>query len=312
MRRRCVIAASCLSAVVALAPRAGAEPRAVPEAGAREPYVETLPGTTVSFDMAPVPGGAFEMGSAEGEPGRRPDEGPVHRVEVGGFWMGRREVTWAEYDLFRADPEAIVRAAWEPPPGADALTRPTPAYADETFGFGKEGQPVISITHAAAVEYTRWLSRKAGRPYRLPTEAEWEWACRSAGGEGPLGDRAWFAANAESRPHPVATRAPDRLGLFDLLGNVAEWVLDRYEKDAYASRSSAAVTKNPIVAPDDREYPHVARGGSWKDAGSGLRCAARLSSSRAWNERDPQDPQSIWWLTDGTFVAFRVVSPFEP
>ncbi len=231
-------------------------------------YTATVPGSAVTFEMAPVP----------------PEDGST------GFWIGRTEVTWAEYDVFRADPQAKVRRADEPPPGADAITRPTPPYADESFGFGKDRLPVLSITHHAALEYTRWLARRTGLGYRLPTEKEWEWACRAGGDEKAVRDaRAWTRDDAGERPHPVGTRAANALGLFDLVGNVAEWVHDG----------------------SDALYPQVAKGGSWADPAASAGCATRRVSDGSWNERDPQDPQSIWWHTDATFVGFRVVRPFE-
>ena len=123
-------------------------------------YVETIPDTDVQFEMVPVPGGTFKMGSPANEPGRSDDEGPQHPVTIRPFWMGKTEVTWDEYDLFRLK-EPPVPATGQM--AADAVTRPTPPYADETFGFPREGNPVISITHHAAMEYCAWLSAKTGK-----------------------------------------------------------------------------------------------------------------------------------------------------
>ncbi len=152
-----------------------------------KPYVETVPGTEVKFEMLPIPGGEFVMGSPADEAKRNDDEGPQHPVKIAPFWMGKFEVTWDEYDqfAFSLDLKKKKRDGVDPASQpesekkADAVTRPTPPYADETFGFGRKGQPVICITHHAAMEYTRWLSAKVGKTYRLPTEAEWEYACRA-------------------------------------------------------------------------------------------------------------------------------------
>jgi formylglycine-generating enzyme required for sulfatase activity len=285
-----------------------------------KPYTETIPGTSVTFDMVPLPGGTFRMGSPAGEAGRGADEGPQHEVAIRPFWIGKHEVTWSEYDRFWLD-EAVAQASYAAEikaAGVDALTRPTPPYADESFGFGKGKQPVISVGHHAAMEYARWLSKKTGKLYRLPTEAEWEYACRAGTttaygfGDDPaaLGEHAWYADNAEGQPRPVGGRKPNAWGLFDMHGNVGEWVLDLYEKNAYAARGGHT-TASPVVMPTERIYPHVVRGGSWDHDAPALRCAARLASQVDWNRRDPQRPQSIWWLTDATFVGFRLVHPLQ-
>jgi formylglycine-generating enzyme required for sulfatase activity len=243
-----------------------ADAPAITQPRANAAYTATVPGSSVTFEMAPVP-------PSEGAPG---------------FWIGRREVTWAEYDVFRADTQAKVQRADDPPPDADAITRPTPPYADEAFGFGKEGMPALSITHHAAVGYARWLARRTGLAYRLPTEKEWERACRAGGDEQAAQQgRAWLRETAGERPHPVGTRAASSLGVFDMVGNVAEWVHDG----------------------SDALYPQVVKGGAWTDAAASASCAARRVSDLSWNERDPQDPQSIWWHTDATFVGFRVLRP---
>jgi len=285
------------------------------------PYVEALPGSHVTFEMVPVPGGTFRMGSPPGERGRSEDEGPRHDVTVRPFWMGAREVTWDEYDRFWLD-EGVAQASTAvdiKAAGVDALTRPTPPYADESFGFGKGRQPVISVTHHAAMEYPRWLSRKTGKAYRLPTEAEWEYACRAGTSTAysfgddrlALGEYAWFGLNALEQPHPVGGKKPSPWGLYDMHGNVAEWVLDRYDKEYYATVAAPSPALAPVLLPGRERFPHVARGGSWDHDPPQLRCAARLASSPEWIRRDPQSPQSIWWLTDATFVGFRVVRARE-
>jgi formylglycine-generating enzyme required for sulfatase activity len=96
-----------------------------------------------------------------------------------------------------------------------------------------------------------------------------------------------------------------------MLGNVSEWCIDSYEKDAYARFSLDKPTIEPMQMPTGLRFPDVARGGSWADPAGRLRCAARTSSNKTWIKLDPQRPQSIWWLTSAEFVGFRVVRPLE-
>jgi formylglycine-generating enzyme required for sulfatase activity len=143
-------------------------------------YTETIPGSAVRFVMIAIRGGTFLMGSSRFEDGHADDEGPKHRVVIRPFWMGKTEVTWDEYNEFRkggfvsnrTNAEALAK-------NVDAITRPTPPYPDETRGFGREGYPAIGVSHHAAMEYCYRLSKKTGKTYRLPTEAEWEYACRA-------------------------------------------------------------------------------------------------------------------------------------
>jgi len=307
-----LLAVCCGVCVIAAPP--GARDAAAPEPLA--PYTDTLPDTKITFDMVPIPAGTFRMGSPPGEPGRDEDEGPQHEVTLPAFYMGRLEVTWDEYDQFaqRLDIRRLRRLGREVPrAGATAVSRPTPPYADESWGWGKEKQPVVGITHHAATKYCEWLSAATGKRYRLPTEAEWEYAARAGSttaygfGDDPaqLPEFAWYRANAGEQPHPGGQKKPNAWGLHDMHGNVAEWTADLYRPDAYAGRSSPMTA--PFVDPDGERYPHVVRGGSWDDDPAELRSAARRASSEAWSRQDPQNPKSPWWHTDATFVGFRVV-----
>lgn len=141
-------------------------------------YTVKLPKSKVSFDMVAIPGGAYLMGSPKSEKGRNEDEGPQHPVAVGPLWVGKCEVTWDEFDVYWQAVKDLQKKPKPKKPDADAITGPTPPYADETFGHGREGHPVLCISHHTAMEYCRWLSKATGHYYRLPTEAEWEWACR--------------------------------------------------------------------------------------------------------------------------------------
>jgi formylglycine-generating enzyme required for sulfatase activity len=308
-----------------LSSTAHAAPQASAAAPEMQPYTESISGTSVTFDMVPIPGGTFTMGSPATEAHREADEGPQHPVNIRPFWMGKTEVTWNEYDRFafalRINKSASASHApkSEGDKLADAITRPTPPYADPTFGFGHDGYAAISMTHHAAMEYTRWLSAKTGKTYRLPTEAEWEYACRagaktafSFGDDAQaLDDEAWFKSNSEAHPHPVGKKKPNPWALFDMNGNAAEWVLDLYDKDYYKSFAPHFAADSPALLPTENEYPYVVRGGSWADDAAELRCAARRASTEDWSKQDPQLPQSIWWHTDGTFVGFRIVRPLE-
>ncbi len=289
-------------------------------------YVETIPGTTLKIDMVPIPGGKFTIGSPKGEANRGEDEGPQREVEIKPFWMSKYEITWDLYDQFAFNLDVTkkvregVKLDAQPASekAADAVSRPTPPYADMTFGLGHKGNPAICMTHHSAMEFTRWLSEKTGKAYRLPTEAEWEYACRAGTktaysfGDDPeaIKDYGWFVDNCE-KPQPVGKKKPNPFGLFDMHGNVAEWCLDHYEADRYSHLPADQATIGPVVLPDAKEYSYVARGGSWDDDPEKLRSAARRASDREWSVRDPQRPQSIWWHTDAQFVGIRVVRAVE-
>ncbi len=289
-----------------------------------KPYTESLPGTNVKYEMIPIGGGTFTMGSPGTEPGRAADEGPLHEVTIRPFWMGKTEVTWDEYDQFAFSqklkiPTPTTASAAEENKTVDAVTRPTPPYADESFGYGKGRLPAISITHHAAMEYCRWLSAKTGKTYRLPTEAEWEYAARAGSktaysfGDSPaqLGEYAWYGDKEFGGPRAVGTKKPNAWGLFDMHGNVAEWVIDHYDKNFYATFKPGAPILSPVLLPTERRYPHVVRGGGWDQDAKLARSAARQASDKSWSRQDPQVPQSIWWHTEATNVGFRVVRPLE-
>lgn len=239
-------------------PRNGAAARALPLLTA---YDETIPGTTISFRMIPIPA-----------PGGASDDHP--------FWIAATEVTWDQYDLFVYGQDAAQSIVTE---RADAITRPSKPYLPPDRGFGHAGYPAISMSHHAAEQFCTWLSAKTGKDYRLPTEAQWQGAC-DAGSKSsqPLIDRAWLSANSKDKTHAVATKAADANGVFDMLGNAAEW----------------------CTAADGT---HVARGGSYRDEVAEVDCAVRVLESASWNASDPQLPKSQWWLADCPFIGFRVV-----
>ncbi|HEX9793897.1 MAG TPA: formylglycine-generating enzyme family protein [Planctomycetota bacterium] len=317
-------ATSVYPAMPAGTPPALENPMAVATTAAEmKAYSEAVPGTKVAFEMVAIPGGRFLLGSPEDEDERKLDEGPQIEVEISPFWMGRHEVTWNEYQLFMFKLDQELRRKNEAEPTqqddwADAVSRPTPPYVPMDFGMGIEGYPATGMTQFAARQYTKWLSMKTGRFYRLPTEAEWEYACRAGTttaysfGDDPdaIDDYAWYFDNADDKYQKVGTKKPNPWGLHDMHGNVAEWVLDGLDKDFYGQLAAGA--RDPVRWPVEL-YPRVVRGGSWDEDAESLRSAARRGSKSNWKVQDPQLPKSIWYHTNASFVGLRVVRPLvEP
>ncbi len=285
-----------------------------------QPYSTVIPGSEVSYDMLVIPGGKFKMGSPDTEKGHKPDESPVHEVSVSAFWMEKNVVTWNEFELFMyPDEEKKIRTASQLDPVlnqlTDAITHPTQPYVEMSFGMGKDGYPAISMTQHAANKYCEWLSAKTGHFYRLPTEAEWEYAARAGTqtayfwGDDPsrIGDYCWYGKNSDFKYQKVGRKKPNPWGLYDILGNVAEWTLDQYDPTFYA-RSPEIDPWNKAAKP----YPHAVRGGSWDDdQPESLRCAVRRASDKSWKVQDPQLPKSVWYHTDAQFLGFRIVRPLK-
>ncbi len=291
-----------------------------------KPYSELVEHTEEKVEMLPIPGGKFIMGSPASEAGRGDDEGPQHEVEISPFWMSKCEITWDVYEIWMADMDIARRKLVGTPPNerdiaADPfqITKPTKPYTDMSFGMGKRGFPAISMTQHSARTFCQWLSAKTGRYYRLPTEAEWEYACRAGtktaysfgDNADNIDDYAWYYDNSDEKYHKVGKKKPNAWGLHDMHGNVSEWVLDSHSTDFYAA-GEGKVVSNPLAIPLT-EYNRVARGGSWNDPAPALRSSRRLASHEDWKQQDPQIPQSIWYLTDAQFLGFRIVRPLvEP
>lgn len=263
-------------------------------------YTQKVPGTSVEFNMVAVPGGKFIIGSKSILADN--DEGPVKEVELSPFWMGAHEVSAAEWDLYFKDQSLPQTKTM------DGITRATPQYIDLTWGMGREpNHPVNSMSQQAATMYCRWLYSRTGIFFRLPTEAEWEYACKAGetrSDPAGVGDAGWFAENSGGKYQLVGGKKPNAWGLFDMLGNLSEWTLDQYDQAYYQTIAA----KDPRTVPGPR-YPRTVRGGSYLDPANQLRCSNRIASDPKWNIRDPQIPKSRWWLTDGMFVGFRVVRP---
>ena len=288
-----------------------------------KPYTEIIEQTDATVDMLPIPGGKFLMGSPEDEADRKADEGPQHEVEILPFWMGKTEITWNSYDVWASDLDVYRRGVLNlklSPRDALSdvfqLSQPTKPYTDMTFGMGKRGFPAICMTQHSARTFCKWLSAKTGRYYRLPTEAEWEYACRAGTktaysfGDDPamLEEYGWFKANIEDGYKKAGKKKPNPWGLYDMHGNVAEWVLDQYDEAGYEEVNK--VSKDPLAMPKTL-YPRTVRGGGWDKSAAECRSAAREGSTEDWIAQDPQSPVSIWYLTDALHVGFRVVRPLH-
>jgi formylglycine-generating enzyme required for sulfatase activity len=318
--------------LVLMAPRSEAaphpDPLPAPDSAAvtqaeMKPYVEPVEHTTAKIDLLPIAGGKFVMGSPDSEEGREDDEGPQHEVEIAPFWMSKFEITWDAYEVWMSDLDIVRRQVFNQAPNnrdklaeVFQLSRPTKHYTDMSFGMGKRNFPAISMSQHAARTFCWWLSAKTGRYYRLPTEAEWEYACRAGTttaysfGDDPslLDEHAWYSENSTGKYQKVGQKKPNPWGLYDMHGNVAEWVLDQHTEDYSAQQASKA----PLVIPTEL-WGRVVRGGGWSEEPDRLRSASREMSDEQWIEQDPQVPQSIWYLTDAQHIGFRIVRPLvEP
>ncbi len=303
-----------------------------------EDFTEYIPGSSVDFEMVAIPGGTFRMGSPSGESFRKDDEGPVREVVIDRFFMGRVEVTWDEYLAFYNQTaaqgktsDAYIRAERS---GVDAISGPTSPYGAPDQGWGKGDMPAITMTHEAAEVYCRWLSEVTGKTYRLPTEAEWEYAARG-GTSMPYffeGDPDRYVragirnkifgidttminryviyeenSGAQTRPPDAVQSNP--FGLVNMLGNVAEFCSDWYAGETY-EQYPEGILDNPTGPSSGEE--HVIRGGSYMDAADRVRCASRdFTKSGPWLKTDPQIPKSIWWYSDCNHVGFRVVCEYN-
>jgi formylglycine-generating enzyme len=300
-----------------------------------ESFEEKIPNSGVSFKMVAIPGGKFKMGSPEDEPYRKADEGPVNNVNISAFYMAEVEVSWTEYLAFYAQTarqgKSAVKSDLSTITTLDAIIGATPPYGQPDQNWGKGKRPVISASYTAALTYCKWLSIVTGKNYRLPTEAEWEYAAR-AGTETPyffegnpkafvkskflsskkdttmINRYVVYEENSQAKTQEPSFVLPNSFGLKNMLGNVAEFCSDWYSPDSY-SKYSEPVTdpKGPSTGTE-----HVVRGGSYKSKADQVRSAARESTqTQAWLRTDPQIPKSIWWYSDCFYVGFRVVCEYD-
>lgn len=269
-------------------------------------YEATVPGSNFPIKMIPVRGGAFMLSNAMAT---EKNTAETRQVKLSDFWMGAYEITHDQFGVFYKD-ETITQGS-----KVDAVTRPTAQYIDLSWNMGKEGGfPVNSLSQDAALMFCRWLYRKTGIFYRLPTEAEWEYASRAGtstlypfgNDANALDEYAWYEKNSENKYQKVGLKKPNPWGLYDMLGNVCEWTLDQFDENYFSNIGKQPV--DPVIPPGSR-YPRSLRGGSYLDSASLLVNGYRFKSESDWNIRDPQVPKSRWWLTDAPFIGFRIVRP---
>jgi formylglycine-generating enzyme required for sulfatase activity/nitrate/TMAO reductase-like tetraheme cytochrome c subunit len=302
-----------------------------------ENFTEYIPGTDVKFDMVAIDGGKYEIGSPADEPFREEDEDPQAEIEISPFFMGEVEVTWDEYLTFFKETGSEGRIDYEKITDfedVDAITGPTPPYGSPDQGWGQGNRPAITMTHYAATVYCEWLSRKTGKKYRLPTEAEWEYAARGGtttpyffeGNPKDYSDKVFwnrifgidttnintyviYKENSDGKTGYPSDVAPNPFGLKNMLGNVSEFCSDWYSPDIYEQYDNQSV-KNPTGPLTGEE--HVIRGGSYNQGAGEVRSASRdYTRTETWLKTDPQIPKSIWWYSDVSHVGFRVVCEFD-
>ena len=272
-----------------------------------ENYEETVLGDQKIIKMRAIASGNYAMGSMDGGFQNKGVQSPQYEVYVDAFWMSEKEISWEIYQEFLYREKDHIRADdyGDLVLEIDGLSAATMPYVN----FNVTNHPVIDVTQYAASMFCKWLSAKTGRFYRLPTEAEWEYACR-AGTTEPysfdpnlIDDYAWYADNSQGTFHPSGLKKPNSFGLYDMHGNVAEWVLDHYDPKGY----DTALDSGHFFLRKESLYPRVFRGGSWRDPKEVLRSSERNHSSPKLKQRDPQLPKSLWWHTDAPHIGFRVV-----
>ncbi len=230
-------------------------------------------------EMVVIPAGEFMMGSDDGEE----NEQPVHKVKIAQpFELGKYEVTFDEWDICYNEGGCPSKLS--------------------SKGWGRRSRPAIHVSWRDAKQYVQWLSKKTGKDYRLPTEAEWEYAAR-AGNPGrwffgndvsKLGEYAWFIENSGRKTHPVGMKKPNPFGLYDIYGNVIEWVEDCYDYTEYAYQNAPS---DGTAYKSGRCRYRIRRGGDWSTGPDVVRSARRKTGSTNFRKY---------------YVGFRVARTLTP
>ena len=267
-------------------------------------FQEKIPGTSVAFDMIAIPGGEL----------LRKNEGNQDSVvPIAPFFMGKIEVTWDEYQAFLSETESEGRVM-NNNTDVDAISGATPPFGDPSQGWGMGKRPAITMTWHAANTYCRWLSQKTGKKYRLPSKAEWEYACKAGsktdfffGGDvkdyeskgfleklfqntsDEINKYVIWSGNSNGKTGLPEDVQPNGFGLLNMLGNVKEFCIDTV-----------------MVANNRTKLEHVTKGGSFKSTVPEFLLKDHTQHDK-WMMTDPQIPKSIWWYSDCNDVGFRVV-----
>lgn len=305
-----------------------------------ENFTEQIPGTGSSFKMVAVKGGSFTMGGKGKDAYAEEDEMPQREISLNDFFIGETEVSWELYLQFfketgsqgRMSESELAEALQASGSGIDAISGPTPPWGNPGQGWGRGQRPAITMSHYAATVFCEWLSAKTGKNYRLPTEAEWEYAARGGtegdyffGGDAKdysadrflakifgvdtstINSYAVYKLNSGGRTHTPESVFPNPYGIRHMLGNVAEFCSDYYSADAYSERKAV---DNPAGPGSGEE--HVIRGGSFNSDAADLRVTNREhTQTTAWLKTDPQMPKSKWWYSDAIHVGIRLVCEFD-
>jgi len=253
----------------------GAKPLAALPAGVESTKVK-VPLCLADTEFVKIPAGKVTFKDADGK---------EKAAEVKPIWISRTETTWDLYEIYYMGKDLPEKEAMKQ---IAEKTRPSKPYENPERGWGKNGSPIGSIHLIEAKRFCAWMETQVpGKKFRLPTEAEWEYACLAGGAPvkpsaKTLEEVAWFSNNAEEKTHPVAEKKPNAWGLYDTLGNVAEWVI---REDGVG----------------------VVAGGSFLDEAEDVSSSAREVYKTKWQKNDPQEPKSKSWLSNGEFAGVRLV-----
>jgi len=239
-------------------------------------YLAEITDSITGMELKHVPKGCYQMGDTFGD--GLNDEKPVHQVCVNNFYIGKYEVTVGQYLKFAKETGSHYPEWLESGSKYNIDTGTDDYYKKVGMSRTADNYPIVGVSWNDADAYAKWLSRKSGKTYRLPTEAEWEYAARSGGrsekwsgtsSESSLGEYAWYDKNAGGKTHPVGQKRPNGLAIYDMSGNVWEWCADWYG-EKYYSQSSRDNPRGP-----SGDSGRVGRGGSWDVNASYCRAANR-------------------------------------